>query len=155
MFDANGRFNPSFNENNAEISPDGRWLAYQSNESNQNEIYVRPFRGGAEERRLVSNDGGTKPQWARNGRELYFLNGTSMMSVAIQTTPTFNLGPPTKLFDGRYFSGITGRTYDVSRDGQRFLMVKAPTAGDPSANPGSIVIALNWTEELKARVPAK
>jgi tRNA A-37 threonylcarbamoyl transferase component Bud32 len=145
----------TFSENNAEVSPDGHWLAYQSNESNQNEIYVRPFPTVDDRRWLVSVGGGTKPLWARSGRELFFLNGGSLLSVSIQTAPAFSAGNPTKVFEGRYFTGIAGRTYDVSRDGQRFLMIKNRTTTDDKTTPASMVVVLNWTEELKAKVPAK
>src|SRR5262249_19253433 len=93
-----GRIKPflatAFRETTGEISPDGRWVAYASNESNQTEIYVRPFPIAGESRYPVSNGGGVKPTWARNGKELFYLDGTSMMSVAIQTEPSFRAGTP-------------------------------------------------------------
>jgi eukaryotic-like serine/threonine-protein kinase len=141
----------SYREANGEISPDGHWLAYQSNEStNRNEIYVRPFPVADERRWPVSVGGGVKPLWARDGRELFYLNDTSLMSVRIETTPVFSPANPTKLFDGQYFSGITGRTYDVSLDGKRFLMIKR-AATDTTATPADMVVVLNWTQELKQK----
>lgn len=142
-----------FAERNAQISPDGHWLAYESNESGQEEIHVRPFPKVGGGRWQVSSDGGTAPLWARSGRELFYREGNSMMSASIQTTPTFSAGNPTKLFE-RKFSGL-GRTYDVSRDGQRFLMIKDNTSGDQASTPASMVVVLNWFEELKAKVPTK
>jgi serine/threonine-protein kinase len=143
---------------NGEISPDGRWLAYQSNESNQDEIYVRPFPAVGDGRWPISTGGGTQPLWAPNGRELFYRHGNSLLSVPVETTRTFSAGTPTTVFEGPYFSppaGLAGRTYDVSRDGQRFLMIKDAPAGDPNAAAASIVVVLNWTEELKRLVPTK
>jgi serine/threonine-protein kinase len=139
-----------YREASADVSPDGHWIAYQSNESNQNEIYVRPFPVRGERRWPVSVGGGVKPLWARDGRELFYLNGTSLMSVRVQTTPVFSAANPTKMFDGQYFAGITGRTYDVSLDGQRFLMIKSAST-DTTATPADMVVVLNWTEELKGK----
>ena len=138
-----------YREASGEISPDGRWLAYQSNESNRNEIYVRAFPARDERRWLVSVGGGVKPLWARDGRELFYLNGASLMSVRVQTTPAFSAAAPTKMFDGQYFAGILGRTYDVSPDGTRFLMIK--NASDSTATPADMVVVLNWTEELEGK----
>ncbi|MBI4476266.1 MAG: hypothetical protein HY654_03780, partial [Acidobacteria bacterium] len=128
------------------------WLAYESNESGQEEIYVRPFPNVADGRWQVSSGGGNVPLWARSGRELFYRDGTSLMSVPVQTTPTFAAGTPRKLFEG-YVSGL-GRTYDVSRDGQRFLMIKDSTAADQTMTAPSMVVVLNWFEELKAKLSA-
>ncbi len=76
------------------------------------------------------------------------------MAVPVQSAPAFGAGTPTKLFDTRYFAATNARTYDVSRDGQRFLMIKV-AGGDPTSTPTGIVVVLNWVEELKARVPTK
>jgi Tol biopolymer transport system component/tRNA A-37 threonylcarbamoyl transferase component Bud32 len=141
-----------FAERNPQISPDGHWLAYESNESGQEEIYVRPFPKVVDGLWQISVGGGNVPLWARSGRELFYRNGDSVMSVAVQTTPTFSAGTPTKLFQG-YVSGL-GRTYDVSRDGQRFLMIKDPSSRDQTSA-ASIVIVLNWHEELKRLVPVR
>jgi len=141
-----------FAERNPQISPDGHWLAYESNESGQEDIYVRPFPKVGDGRWQISSGGGNVPLWARSGRELFYRNGDSMMSVSVQTTPTFSAGNPTKLFQG-YIFGL-GRSYDVSRDGQRFLMIKDNTAGDQTTTSGSIVVVLNWFEELKAKLAA-
>jgi dipeptidyl aminopeptidase/acylaminoacyl peptidase len=143
---------------NGEISPDGHWLAYQSNESNQDEIYVRPFPAVGDGRWPISTGGGSQPLWARNGRELFYRHGNSLLSVPVETATTFRAGTPTTVFEGKYLSppvGLAGRTYDVSRDGQRFLMIKDALAGDPNAATASIVVVLNWTEELKRLVPTK
>jgi serine/threonine-protein kinase len=145
----------SANEINAEIAPNGRFLAYQSDESGVNDIYVRPFPNVNAGRWQVSTSGGTKPAWARNGRELFYLDrDNAMTSVPVQMTDSaFNAGKPTKLFENPYFGANNVRTYDVSSDGQRFLMIKfGERTADSSAG---IVVVLNWTEELKQRLPTK
>jgi serine/threonine-protein kinase len=140
-------------ERAGDISPDGHWIAYYSNESGQNQVYVRPFPGVDEGRWQISTNGGSRPAWAGNGRELFYLdNDTALMAVSVQTAPTFSANNPTKLFDGLWYAGQAGRTYDVSRDGQRFLMI---TTGDPTSASANIVVVLHWLEELKRRVPTK
>ena len=112
-------------EANGEISPDGRWLAYQSNESGRDEIYVRPFPAVESARWQVSADGGTRPAWARNGRELfYYLPPGKIMAVPLQTSATFTSGTPQVAVNGRYIAIQSGRSYDVSRDGKRFLLIE-------------------------------
>ena len=119
-----------FDERNAEISPDGKWLAYESNESGQFQIYVRPFPNVTDGRSQVTDNGGRSPQWSPDGRELFFVSRTSMMTVPVQLKPTFTPGSPAKLFDARSlfldgrFIGSTSRTFDISPDGQRFLMLQ-------------------------------
>ena len=147
----------SFNESNGEVSPDGRWLAYQSNESGQDEIYVRPFPNVTGGRWQVSSGGG-QPAWARSGRELFYIDSTTqaLMSVAVQTSPAFSSGTPVRLFDTRpYYSLGVSRSYDVSADGEKFLMIKSVAAtGDRGSTPTSMAmtVVLNWFEELRARV---
>jgi eukaryotic-like serine/threonine-protein kinase len=139
-----------------ELSPDGRWLAYQSDESGQNQIWVRPFPNVDGGHWQISSSGGITPVWARNGKELFYLDGTNAVtSVPIQTAPTFSAGTPTKLFDGRYVGSPFWRAYDVSPDGHRFLMIKDNAAGDQPSTPASMVVVLNWFEELKRLVPTK
>jgi serine/threonine-protein kinase len=144
-----------FSEENADISPDGRWVVSQSDESGRNEIYLRPFPDMNAARHLVSTDGGTRPVWARSGREFFYLAGgqgtATLMAVPIQTSPTLTVGKPIKLFEGAYWAGLRGRTYDVSPDGQRFLMIKE--AGSTADAAPQIIIVENWFEELKQRVP--
>jgi len=140
-----------FAERNGAISPDGRWLAYESNESGQEEIHVRPFPNVSDGGHWqVSAGGGTCPVWSPNGQELFYRDLNSVMAVTVQSTSTFSSGNPTKLFDGPYLTGVGG-SYDASRDGQRFLMLK----GSGPVSPARIVVVLNWFEELKAKVPAK
>ena len=92
-----------------EISPDGRWLAYHSNESGRNEVYVRPFPNVDGGRWQISTGGGTRPLWARSGRELFYLDDNGLLtSVAVQTTPGFNAANPTRVLNTRYFAGWPG-----------------------------------------------
>ena len=148
-------------EKNAELSPDGRWLAYESDESGQMEIYVRPFPNVADRRIPISSSGGRTPVWAASGRELFFVNATSLFAVEVQLKPTFAartvrklFDSPTILFDAISGSG-TGRTYDVSRNGERFLMLKANGPTTDADRPGDMVVVQNWFEELKRLVPTK
>jgi len=150
----------AFTELNAEISPDGRWLAYESNESGQREVYVRPFPNVADGRWQVSNGGGTRPLWARSGQELFYLTisgeDATLMSVPVERSAAWSAGTPTKLLSGRFFfvnQGVgEGRTYDVSPDGQRFLMIKESRA-DAVAAPQNLIFVEHFDEELKRLVP--
>jgi eukaryotic-like serine/threonine-protein kinase len=147
-----------FTERNGELSPDGHWLAYDSNESGRFQIYVRPFPDVNSGHWQISANGGSSPLWARNGRELFYVDGApAMTAVPVKTEPTFSFGNPTKLFDqpySRYLAAPSGRSYDVSADGKRFLMIKN-NAGDQASTSASIVVVLNWSEELKQRVPMR
>jgi hypothetical protein len=130
--------------------------AYQSDESGRDEIYVRPFPKFDAGRWQVSTDGGMQALWSRNGRELFYRSATgAVMRVAIETGATWTAAAPVMLFDGPYYfggGGIFGRSYDVSPDGQRFLMIKQGDGSDQSAAPPSIVVVQNWFEELKRLV---
>lgn len=146
-----------FAGNFAEVSPDGRYLAYQSGESGQSEVYVRPFPDVRNGPWQISTAGGSRPAWARSGRELFFLDGSNaMMAVQVQTSgPTFAAGAPTKLFEGKYLEPNPARHYDVSPDGRRFLMMKNSKQADDRVTPANMVVVLNWTEEMKRRVPMR
>jgi len=145
-------------ERNGEISPDGRWLAYQSDESGQSEIYVRPFPAVDSGRWQISTTGGTRPLWSRNGRELFYLSpmDSSLMNVAVEPGPTWAAGAPAKLLERPvpYMATYAGRTYDVSAGGQRFLMPDYVTPPNSNAGPTSLVVVQNWFEELRRLVPA-
>ena len=145
-----------FVEHNAEISPDGRYLAYQSNESGRFEVYVRPFPQVDSGKWQVSTDGGARAAWARNGHELFYFDGSLLMAVPVQTSgSTFSWGNAAKLFDSPYAPSVVERDYDVSPDGKRFLMLKEHAAGGAGAATASMIVVLDWVEELKARVPGK
>jgi dipeptidyl aminopeptidase/acylaminoacyl peptidase len=140
-----------FGESAAMFSPDGRWLAYVSTESGRSQIYVQAYPGPAAKWQ-ISTDGGTEPMWNRNGRELFYRNGSRMMTVDIAAQPTFSASRPRVLFEGQYEPTLLATAnYDVSPDGQRFLMLKA-SAG-PEEAPTQINVVFNWFEELRRRVP--
>jgi serine/threonine-protein kinase len=152
--------NTKYRQINAEISPNGRWIAYESDQSGTNQVYVRPF---------PNVDGGhwqvstgrvcSRPLWARSGRELFYLDDAAnrLMVVPVQTAgQTFTAGNPVKVFDNRMVSnGIAQRSFDISPDGQRFLVIKDTATNDESstATPASMVVVVNWLEELRQRVP--
>jgi len=144
-------------EGEADVSPDGRWIAYESDESGQFEIYVRPYPaayGGS--RWPISDGGGKTPLWSRDGRELFYRDfDGAMWAASVALTPTFTPGPAVKLFENaNYFSGpgssLSGRTYDLSLDGSRFLMIK-----QPASEAAALVVVLNWFEDLKRLVPVR
>jgi len=137
-----------FNERSPQFSPDGRWLAYASDESGRSEIYVQPYAGPGGKWQ-ISTEGGAEPLWNRNGRELFYRHGDKMMAVEITTQPRFTVGTPQMLFEGRYAASVMVPSYDVSADGQRFLMLKP----DEQAA-GQINIVQNWFAELERRVSA-
>ena len=145
-----------FAEANPALSPDGRWLAYQSDESGREEIYVRPFPDVDAGRWQVSTGGGIQASWARSGRELFYRNGPALMAVPVQTGTGFVAGTPKALFQGPYFGGPGGRSYDVAPDGQRFLFLKPGPAGGSGPTPRPrITIVENWSEELRRLVSAR
>jgi serine/threonine-protein kinase len=152
-----------YRETNAEISPNGRWIAYESDESGTNQVYVRPFPNVDGGHWQISTGGGSRPLWARNGRELFYLDDAAnrLMVVPVQTGgQTFTGGNPVKVFDNRIVSNWTAeRSFDISPDGQRFLVIKdikdnATNDQSSTATPASMVVVLNWLEELKQRVLA-
>jgi serine/threonine-protein kinase len=140
-------FQSQFTEYQGMISADGHWIAYESDESGRFEVYVRPFPNVEEGKWQISSDGGTEPVWAPRGQELFYRNGGAMMVVGIKTEPNFTAGSPEVLFTGRYTTSVLVTNYDISPDGQRFLMIKE---GEGSAQ---INVVLNWFEELKRLVP--
>jgi serine/threonine-protein kinase len=138
-------------EHNAELSPDGRYLAYQTNESGRFEIAVRPFPDVDRAMWTISSDGGTRPLWARNGKELFYRDeSAALVAVPVGTAGrTLDWGAPVRLFDSKDASSQPDRNYDVTPDGRRFLMIKE----DASRQPDPIVVVLDWSEELKRLVP--
>jgi eukaryotic-like serine/threonine-protein kinase len=140
-----------FNEGGPRFSPDGRWLAYVSDESGRAEIYVQPYPGPGGKWQ-ISTEGGREPVWNPNGRELFYRSGDKMMAVDVTTQPSFTAGKPRVLFKGQYVPTVTTpANYDVSPDGQRFLMLKPVEQAEAAATQISVV--QNWFEELKQRVP--
>ena len=140
------------------VSPDRHWLAYESNSTGQFEIWVRPFPNASGAESKISSSGGTRPLWAHSGKELFFLGADgALMRVPVEATATtWNAGAPTKLLEPRYYTGggNPNRSYDVSPDGRRFLMIKAANA-DSTAAPPNIIVVQHLDEELKRLVPTK
>lgn len=141
-------------ETHPQISRDGNWLAYVSDESGQNEVYVSPFPNPSDGKWRVSHGGGAQPVWAPDGGELFYLRGSSLLAVSIDTTPTFAASNPRVLFSGPYRqSGPNrGHTYDVAPDGQSFLMIRE-AENDGAAS--EFIVIQNWLDELERLVPAR
>jgi len=140
-----------FLELHPSFSPDGRWLAYTSDESGRWEVYVRPFPGPGGKRQ-ISTEGGTEPIWARDGTEVFYRNGDKMMAVPVSTNAVFTLGKPVELFEGHYAVDPFGNDihdYDVGPD-RRFVMIKE---SEQASAPAQINVVLNWFDELKRLVP--
>jgi eukaryotic-like serine/threonine-protein kinase len=133
-----------------DISPDGRWMAYASDESGQFEIYVVPFPETHAAKWAVSTRGGTEPLWSHGGNELFYRDGSgNLVAVEVKSTPTFSLGRSAALFSATSFAFENwGRDYAVSSDDRRFLMVR-PLSADA---PDRLIVVENWFEELK-RLP--
>jgi DNA-binding winged helix-turn-helix (wHTH) protein len=136
-----------FNERQARVSPDGRWLAYSSDESGRFEVYVTSLpEPGA--KLQVSVHGGQEPRWTKGGREIVFLDGAAVQAVAITTDPELRAGAVEKLFDWPvprpFLESPYRRLYDVTSDGERLLLVEAPE--DPASRRLNVV--LNWVQEL-------
>jgi Tol biopolymer transport system component len=142
-----------------DVSPDGRWIAYQSNESGQVEVYVDAYPGPGP-RFQVSTDGGASPIWRADGRELFYVRPTagarplqagevevSIMAVAVTTQPKLTFGTPRQLFVGRYSMNAPARGYDVTGDGQRFLMLQARERAPDVVT--AMTVVQNWITELK------
>ena len=144
-----------FDERSPSISPDGRWLAYDCDESGRKEIYVQslPDMSGKWQ---VTTEGGSEPLWSPDGRELFYRVENRMMAVTIETDPIFVSGNPILLFEGQYYEEPTGsRSYDVSPDGQRFLMIKEGDSADDQRNRTELIGVENWFEELKRLAPVE
>jgi eukaryotic-like serine/threonine-protein kinase len=142
-----------FIERNGVLSPDGRWLAYEANDSGRFEIQVRPYPDVNSGLSVVSTGGGTRPVWTRNGQELLYVSPTgALMRVGVSRGPSWSATMPTVVVKEGYLTNPVwwGRSYDVSPDAQRFLMIKEGSA-DVSATP--IVVVQHWLDELKRLVP--
>ena len=146
-----------YHESQPRISSDGRWMAYTSNESGKEEIYVRSF-PDMDGHWQISTGGGNNPLWSPDGREIFYRNGNAVITVPVKISPTFIFETPRTLFQGTYVSSVNSPasrdfgTWDISPDGRRFLMLRGSSAG---SGPRKINIVLNWFEELKQRVPTK
>jgi Tol biopolymer transport system component len=135
-----------FDESAPAFSSDGRYLAYVSDESGRPEVYVQPYPGPGG-RWLISTDGGADPIWTAGGREMVYRNGDDIMAVTIQTAPAFSAGTPRRVLEARFQASDVSRNFDVSRDGQRFVMVRS----DESARAPQFYAVFNWLSELQRR----
>jgi len=147
-------FHMPFNENNAQISPNGDWLAYESAETTPTQVYVRPYpeiNGG---RWQVSTSGGLRPMWGPGGKELFFVTGDALMALPVETEGRFTIGTARRLFDVKLPAGlISGRSFDIDPDGKRFIVIKDPPP-DPAkaATPQTIAVVINWITELQNKL---
>jgi Tol biopolymer transport system component len=150
-----------FSDAYPDLSPDGHWMAFSSNESDPTEVYVQPYPGPGP-RQQVSTHGGTGPTWSKHGRELFYMTTqtfggqaalTRMMAVPVTLHPTLTFGTPRQLFEGRYGATAGIRSYDVTPDGKRFLMVQQKER--PPVTASEMILVQDWLEEVKARVPVK
>ncbi|HJR59326.1 MAG TPA: protein kinase [Vicinamibacterales bacterium] len=148
--------NPGYNEQNGVISPDGRWIAYESNETAAVDIYVRPFPEVETGRWKISDGGGVRPMWSRSGRELFYTSIVDtarlpLMAVAISSGASFVSGKPQELFSVTpYTATLFASNYDHAPDG-RFLFMKATGPGDAGGRQRFIVVS-NWIDDVSARV---
>jgi len=133
------------------VSPDGQWMAYASNESGRNEVYVRPYPGPGPALQ-VSTAGGEEPLWARKGLELFFRRGEAVMAVElVDNRGRLSAGTAKLLFNGRYAPGGTRTGYDISADGRTFVFLKLL---QPRENPAQLMLVLNWFDAVRQRVSA-
>ena len=128
-------------ERQGTLSPDGRWMAYASNESGRSEVYVEPVPGPGG-RWQISTNGGEQPRWVRNGREIVYRNGTRMMSAAVQTQPTFGAAKSVELFDRKFDRGGAVGGYDVTPDGQTFVLTRSE-----QTSPTEIRVVVGWSAD--------
>jgi serine/threonine-protein kinase len=137
-----------YNEFHPVFSPDGHWLAYVTDESGREEVYVRPYPGPGKII-SISTEGGMEPVWSPDGKALYYrdISGDRVMVVSFIAEPELSVGKPQLLFEGKYFAGtIWGRNYDIAPDGNRFIMI---TDEEQKQKLTQMNIILNWAEELK------
>jgi eukaryotic-like serine/threonine-protein kinase len=135
-----------FDEYASELSPDGRWIAYQSNDTARFEVYVREVSGPGLWQ--ISTGGGEEPRWSPDGRSLYYRNDTQMMVAPVETRGTFQPGTPTLLFEGVYnLRSDSGNSYDLAPNGERFLMLRSGSGTTQSAH---IRVVWNWSKELES-----
>jgi serine/threonine-protein kinase len=139
------------------MSPDGRYLAYQSNESGRFEIYVRPFPDVKRGKWQVSTEGGSRPVWAKNAAELFYADASqTLVAVPVETSDaTFAWGKPIKLVENAADDSINLRSYDIAPDGRRFLILRDQSSGRIDTAGPQIVVVVNWLEELKMKLAGR
>ena len=147
-----------FSEGSPKFSPDGKWMAFSSNESGRPEVYAMAYPGPGPKIQ-ISTDGGTDPIWRHDGEELYYRNGDLMMAVAVSYERTLTVSKPQVLWQGQYLAGVgsscgmagpTSANYDVTRDGQRFLMIEDKS---PDLECKLVHVVSNWSRELRSFTP--
>ncbi|HEY2825947.1 MAG TPA: protein kinase [Gemmatimonadales bacterium] len=143
----NARMVLSSDFNNAAygLSPDGKWLAYWTNESGRGEIFVRPYPGPGG-RWQVSLDGGSEAIWSANGKEIFYRKDDKMLAASVRTVPTFEITGRTTLFSGPYDSNFPSPNYDVSKDGQTFVMLQPAESSELS-----VFVTLNWFDQFRGK----
>jgi len=142
-----------YNEAFSDLSPDGRWLAYTSDETGRYEIYLRPFPNVDDRRVKVTTNGGVEPLWSSDGQELYYLNGNTAYAVAIDGDDDISVGDPVAMFSGNFYLNDASRpNWDNHPDGDRFLMIRNAAPGELAAET-KIVVVENWLDELKRLAP--
>jgi Tol biopolymer transport system component len=138
-----------FNEVNARVSPDGRWLSYSSDETGTHQVYVQPF-PAVDRRFQISTADGNEAVWSRDGRRLFYRGASAMWAVSVAPGSSFEPGLPERLFDDRFSNkGFNHTGYDVAPDGRLLVM------GLSSDQPEVLTVVLNWFEELKRLVPVR
>ena len=141
-----------FLERQPAISPDGRWMAYFSNESGQNEVYVRPFPNVDDGKWQVSGSGGREPVWSPDGRELFFVDGPDFLVAQVETEPTFSSTTPEVVFARGDFTLTQAREHDISPDGEQFLFIQE-SGVQAVREVGGLILVQNWFTELERLVP--
>ena len=155
VFDVRGRsskplLQTPFSEDSPAVSPDGRWLAYRSDETGRYEVYVRPFPDVDTGKWQISTEGGNAPLWAPNGRQLFYQSGDALIAVAAAAGASFAAGIPQILFRRPSIARNAGtRNYDISRDGRRFIMVKDDMSTLEASARDELTVVLNWFDELR------
>jgi dipeptidyl aminopeptidase/acylaminoacyl peptidase len=136
-----------FNETEARFSPDGRWVVYASDESGRYEIYARPASGSGS-RVAISRGGGSGPVWSRDGGEIFYKEVDNLVSVAVTLADTVLVGERRTILDLSDYEGGLYQQFDVSADGQRFLLILT----DPDARPTRLDVIINWFADLRRQV---
>ena len=137
-----------FEELMPRMSPDGKWIAYISDESGSNEVYVRGFPGPSGKVR-VSIDGGSEPVWSPDGGKIYYRRARDLIVAMVQTRPAFSVVDHKKVFEGTYMTSAIHANYDLSPDGKRLLMVTR------AGTDAQVIIVQNWAKEARARLRAR